>query len=108
LVGAAIAVLVGVSSINLLRLIEVFVLFRLLPFNASALKPVTAGVAGLLVALVVNQLGSSIALPFYPALSAIALLVVYMGTILLLGLAPEDRAVLARMRKRMGNRLPRR
>jgi O-antigen/teichoic acid export membrane protein len=108
LLGAAIAVLVGVSSINLLRLIEVFVLFRLLPFDASVLKPVIAGLAGLLAALVVNQFESSLALPFYAAISATTLLVVYIGMILLLGLAPEDRAVLAGMRRRMGNRLPRR
>jgi O-antigen/teichoic acid export membrane protein len=106
--GAATAVLIGVSSINLLRLIEVFVLFRLLPFDASVLKPVTAGLAGLIAALAVNQLIAAVAYPLDVVISASALLAVYLGTIVLLGLAPEDRAVLARLRRRRGDRSPRR
>jgi O-antigen/teichoic acid export membrane protein len=108
IVGAATAALVGFSSINVLRLLEVFILFRLLPYNLSVMKPVAAGLAGLATALIVDQVLPSAVSPIYAAVSGAMLLIVYIGIILLLGLSPEDRLVLARARRRMVSRSRRR
>ena len=108
IVGAATAVLVGIGALNLLRLCEVFVLFRLLPYNASFSKPILAGLAGLLAALATSRLLPPQRSHLYTAINVAVILGVYTGMILLLGLSAEDRAVLERMRRRMLNRLPRR
>jgi O-antigen/teichoic acid export membrane protein len=108
IIGAAVAALIGISGVNLLRLVEVFILFRLLPYNMSYIKPITAGFVALVVLQAVNLL-----LPFerhniHTAIGVVVLIATYIGMILVLGLAPEDRAVLARMWKRLAGRLPRR
>ena len=108
IVGAAAAVLIGLSAINILRLLEVFVLFRLLPYNLSIIKPVIAGCAGLATALGVDSLLPAGVLHIDAIVSGSMLVVVYTAVILLLGLSPEDRLVLARLRRRMISRLPRR
>jgi O-antigen/teichoic acid export membrane protein len=102
--GAAVAVLVGVTVLNVLRVVEVYVLFRLLPYNLSSFKPILAGIAAWLVALTAGDwlslMGENVQI-----ILRIALLVsVYVGALLLLGLDPEDRAILSRVKKRANRR----
>ncbi len=104
MVGAAVSALVGVTVLNVLRVVEVYVLFRLIPYDISFVKPVLAGIAAWLVALTsANWLP-----PMDPGLQIIlrmALLVgTYAGVLLLLGLDAEDRAILKRVRRRAGKR----
>jgi len=101
MVGAATASLAAVAINNLLRLIEVYILFRLLPYNVSFLKPVTAGLAALAAALALGRLLPAEASLLYAAVNVIILLAAYVGAILLLGLSEEDRSVLARLRGRL-------
>jgi O-antigen/teichoic acid export membrane protein len=102
-VGAAAAVLITVSTINLMRTLQVFFLFRLLPYDASFAKPIAAGLAALVIALGLGYL-----LPAHASLSTAiqiaALLAMYIGAILALKLSPDDRMVLARLGKRLGSR----
>jgi O-antigen/teichoic acid export membrane protein len=56
MVGAATAALATAVITHLLALLEVLILFRLLPYNASFLKPVVAGLAALATALAVGRL----------------------------------------------------
>jgi len=107
LVGAATAALLVVSTTNLLRLLQVFILFRLLPYDLSFVKPIMAGLAALFAVLAIGYWVPNEASLIYTALSIIILFVVYVGMILLLGLSPEDRAVLARLRKPIGRLLSR-
>ena len=101
-VGAATAALVAISTVNLLCVLEVWFLERLTPFNRTFWKPVAAGVVALIVGLMLRQwmpVGSD----WEPAvLQAATTSTVYAGMLLLLGLAPEDRAVLDRLIKRIG------
>jgi len=99
--GAAAAGLIVVGTTNLLRLIEVFVLFRMLPYNATFMKPIAAGLAGLIAALASNWALPSARHPAYVVIHVAILLVVYLGAIVVLGIAPEDRVVLARLRGRL-------
>jgi O-antigen/teichoic acid export membrane protein len=100
IVGAATAALVGEGTINLLRLLEVFVLFRLLPYNRSFFKPVGAGLLTLAIAWAIGQWGPAEAGLLYTAIHVLILLAVYVGTIVLLGLSLEDRLLLVRLRQR--------
>lgn len=99
--GAAAAALATISVSNLIIMLEVFVLFRLLPYDVSYLKPFTAGLSALLVAFLLNQLSSAEVSPVFAAINAVVLVVVYTGVILLLGLTEEDRVILARLRRRL-------
>jgi O-antigen/teichoic acid export membrane protein len=107
LMGAATASLAAAVTINLLRLSEIFVLFRLLPYDVSFVKPVVAGLVTLAIAWGVRLFSPSRTSLVYTAMNVIVLLVVYVGMIFLLGLSQEDRAVLDRLRRRMGRMLPR-
>lgn len=105
LIGAAVASLTAVVVINLLRLLEVFILFRLLPYNSSFIKPIVAGLTALVTVWSIGQLFDTEANLVYTAISAAILLIIYSGMILLLGLSDEDRLVLARISRRLGIRL---
>jgi O-antigen/teichoic acid export membrane protein len=106
LIGAAVAALVGATVVNLLRLVEVFFLFRLLPYDQSFLKPAAAGLVTLAVAGGVHLLISSNSNLVILAVNVAIILAVYTGMILLLGLSEEDRMVLTRIRQRVRAPLP--
>jgi O-antigen/teichoic acid export membrane protein len=101
LLGAATSSLTASVVINLLRLLEVFILFRVLPYNWSYVKPIVAGGVTLAVAWTVRSFSPSSLSLVYTAMNVIVLLVVYVATLLGLGLAKEDRAVLDRVGQRM-------
>jgi O-antigen/teichoic acid export membrane protein len=102
LMGAATAALAAAIIANLLRLFEVYLLFRLLPYNLSFAKPVVAGLAALAAAWAAHQLFATEANLIYAFMNMTLLLTIYVGLILLLGLSQEDRAILARLRRRTG------
>ncbi len=101
IIGAAVAALAAGAIVNLLRLLEVFILLRLLPYDGSFLKVLAAGLVALGVAWGVRELFGTQSNVFYAGLNATLLLVVYAGVVLMLGLSQEDRAVLDRVRRRL-------
>jgi len=101
MMGAAIASLAAAILINLLRLSEVFFLFRLIPYNLSFIKPILAGLVALTIGWGILSLSSPDVNLFYIAINAVILLTVYAGMILLLGLSREDRMVLSRIGRRV-------
>jgi O-antigen/teichoic acid export membrane protein len=100
IVGAATAALVNISVINLLRLIEVYIVLRLLPYNLSFLKPIAAGLVALALILTIGWWFPVGANFIYAAIHIAILFAVYAGLVLLLGLSAEDRLILARLRRR--------
>lgn len=106
-VGAATAASAAIITVSLLRLLEAFFVFRLLPYNASFVKPVVAGLVTLVTAWVIRQAFRTEANLVYAAMNVSILLAVYVGSILLLGLSEEDRRVLASMGQRVSARLSR-
>lgn len=106
-VGAALATLLVVATVNVLRLLQVFVLFRLLPYNLSFFKPITAGLAAVATVAACGIVLSGIATPWREMLQIGMLFGVYVVVLLSLGLSPEDRIVLARARHRLDPRLSR-
>ena len=108
MVGAAVAALAGQSVVNVMRVVEIYIIFRLLPYNASFLKPMLAGVSALVVTLIAGN-WLPVSSGNIQVLALIALLLcTYVGAVLLFGLEPEDRAILARVKKRASRRLPHR
>jgi len=99
-VGAAVATLISTAAINLLRVAEVWFLFRLQPYNRTFLKPVVAGVGAYLSASLLAQWFSADATLVHAIVHMALVLIVYAGLILLLRLAPEDKTVLLRLNDR--------
>lgn len=104
ILGAAIATLVVVGTVNVLRLMEVFWLFRLLPYNRTFFKPITAGLAGTLATLAVAYWLPAQTNLIATAICVTVLCAVYVGTLLLLGLSAEDRTLLRRVRQRLNRK----
>jgi O-antigen/teichoic acid export membrane protein len=100
-VGAAIATALGITVVNVVRLIEVFVLFRLLPYNVGFIKPILAGSAAAAASFFVTRWLYGGANLIYVFLNIAFLLVVYVLVIWLLRLSEEDRAVLERVHYRL-------
>jgi len=106
--GAAVSVLVTAMVVNLLRVSEVFVLFRMLPYHLSIIKPATAGLAALAIGWLSRQLFHTGTHLVIAVMNAFAILAIYVSMILLLGLSPEDRAVFAHFRRRVATAFSRR
>ena len=102
LVGAATAALIASLTINVLRVSEVFFLFRILPYDVSFVKPIAAGLLALAAAWTTRQLLHTESNLILAAFNAALLVSIYAGIVLALGLSQEDREVMARLRKRTG------
>jgi O-antigen/teichoic acid export membrane protein len=105
IMGAAIAAATATTVLNVTRLLEVFVLFRLLPYNRDFAKPILAGLVATAVTwLITLRVFSGTGL-VYAILGVIFLLTTYASMIVVLGLSQEDQLVLKRLRERLGRRI---
>ena len=101
LMGAAVAVMVGEGTVNFLRLIQVYILFKLLPFNKGFIKPVIAALAAASSALLLGMwLPAGINL-IHAALGSSLLLLMYGGITYLLGFSEEEAFMLDGLRNRV-------
>lgn len=100
IVGAAAATLISTTTINLLRVSEVWFLLRLQPYNRSFLKPLAAGLGAFVGAQILGQWFPATVTLVHTALHILFVLIVYAGLTLLLGLDPEDKTVLLRLNQR--------
>jgi len=103
-VGVAVATAISVVIVNLLRLMQVFWLFRLLPYDITFVKPVLAGIVAMAVTWVTGNILFNNSGLFAVIFNIGLLLATFSGSILLLGLSQEDKVIL----QRFGNRLRRR
>jgi hypothetical protein len=85
-----------------MRLVEVFFILRLWPYDMGFLKPIVAAVDAGLASWIVGQLLPAGANLGYLILSVAVLFGVYLGVLLMLGLSAQDRMVIARMGGRLG------
>jgi O-antigen/teichoic acid export membrane protein len=100
-VGAATAGLLSTTVVNAAAILEAWILEGLLPFERRVWKPLTAAVAALVVGFVLRSvfpIGTDL---WNAAVQGGIVLGVYAGMILAFGLAPEDRLVLDRSRRKL-------
>lgn len=98
--GAAAAELIAMGTVNVLRVLQVWFIFGMHPYELSFLKPTAAAMASAGATVLLGLF-----LPGEPnflltAFRILTLFVVYAGVLLLLGLAPEERTVLNRSYRR--------
>ena len=105
-VGAAIAITGVGFMLNLVRTLEVFALFRLLPYNKSFIKPLVAGAVAAVATFAMARGGFFESNLIGTGLNIGLLMAMYVAMMLLLGLSEEDRIVLAHLRGRLKAALP--
>ncbi|MFC2023144.1 oligosaccharide flippase family protein [Chloroflexota bacterium] len=99
--GAAVGALGAAAIASVLTLVEVFILYRLQPYNASYLKPIVAGLVAAIAGLGMYHL-LPLGLDLIRAAVAAGILVAaYATMLLLLRFSQEDRALLAHVRRRV-------
>ncbi|MBN1487738.1 MAG: flippase [Anaerolineae bacterium] len=103
-VGAAQATTLSLLIVDLSLIAEVFVLFRVLPYNREFLKPLIAGsTAAAITYIMVNWVFTD---GVWSTLASMAILgLTYGGIIVLLGLSEEDKLIIGRLSQRL-NRIP--
>ena len=97
IVGAAVSALIVFTALNSIRILQVYYLMRLLPYNRSFLKPVVAALTAFLLIFFLKQwlaVGDNI---FFVAIYAFVLLAVFAAMIWLMGISSEDRMLLDRV-----------
>ena len=102
IVGAAVAALVHEIVSDLLPLVQMWFLYRLLPYNRALLKPMLAGLTMVAVWFATSRWLASQENLLIAALNILLLLAVYSAVTLLLGFSQEERALIARFRRRLG------
>jgi len=102
MVGAAIAVLSSVTLSGLLVLVQVRMIYGIYPFSPATLKPVAAGAVALGVELMIGRNVGPIGLRI--PLVIVGGLVAYLGMLLGLGLAPEEKRLASSIRARLSRR----
>ncbi|MHB8160088.1 MAG: flippase [Thermoleophilia bacterium] len=100
LVGAAIANLVSLAVVNIMRVIEVWYFMRMIAYDRSYLKPLLAGVAGAMVAALLGHLVIGTGSLVRVGVLAGMLLAIYVAGIVIMGLDENDRMVLNLFRSR--------
>jgi len=101
IMGAAVSNLIVILLLNVARIIQVYVLMGVQPYNRSFFKPLVAALIAYFCTLfLVGILNSPPGLLAVILLSAV-LTAIFVGAIWLMGLAPEDYLVLGSMRQRV-------
>jgi len=104
LLGAAAGALIVNAVINNLRMVQVWYLYRILPFNRTFLKPTAAGLAAMGAGFLTFQLtGGSLDI-FLLILQTAIVFAVFAAVLFLLGLPEEDRAVVNQLWHRIARR----
>ena len=94
--GAAVAALVSTTVINLARIVEVWVLERVQPYDRTFAKPVAAGLAAYGTGMALRTWGPAVDSMLVAGVYAVIITAVYTGASHLLGVAPEDRDIIGR------------
>lgn len=105
IVGAALGATFSMLLVNILRVVQVRVIYHIIPFRRSQLKPLLAALG----AALAGWLGESV-LPgiFWSAVGVLAVFLgVYVSLLYLLGMEEEDRVLMRRIRQWI-ERFPRR
>jgi O-antigen/teichoic acid export membrane protein len=101
IVGAAVSALVIMALLNLIRIVQVYVLMRIVPYNSAFLKPLAAGLLAFLFGYFLKQRFSFESGILHLAVHTGILCIVFVGAIWTLGLSAEDHLLWSRIRSRI-------
>lgn len=100
--GAATATASALVLDNTLALSEVYILYRLWPYDRSFLKPLIAGLISVLITLIVNRwVPTGLSLSFGLVFNVAVMWLSYAIGLLLLGISKEDKLIISTLRARL-------
>jgi len=105
LVGAAAAVLGGEGLVNILRLLEVYFIYKILPYNRSFFKPVIATIVAVGLVLVTMHYLPPKTNYLMAVLNIAVMLLAYVGIIFLLRFSQEEIALFKSLTSNLKNKL---
>jgi O-antigen/teichoic acid export membrane protein len=101
LVGAAISAFASQSAVNILRLVEVALLVKASPYNRTYLKPLAAAAVAWTSAIAIGWVTADMGAAPELLAGVTTLFGVYAAALVVLGVDPEDRLVLDRIKGRL-------
>jgi O-antigen/teichoic acid export membrane protein len=101
ILGAAMAWALALAIVNLARVVQVWCIMGMLPFDLGVLKGVLAGAGALAAGLLARQWVAMAAIPLATALGLVQVGVVYLALLAVLGIGAEDRLVLRTLLRRV-------
>ena len=104
IVGAAMSALFVYMALNGIRILQVYYLLRLAPYNKSFLKPIAAALIAFVTILALKTLMPVHGNILFVAAYALVLLGMFAGMIWLMGLSGEDRMLLDRVMQKTRSR----
>ena len=106
--GAAIAALIHEVVANVLPMIQLWFLYRILPYNPNILKPLTAGVIAAVGALLLRAWLPASNELLLTLLHMVVVLAIYAAVVQRFGLSAEELMMVSRIRRRVGGLISRR
>jgi O-antigen/teichoic acid export membrane protein len=94
IMGAAVAALTASATMQTMRIVEVWVLARLIPYDRMIFKPLAAAGLAFVPGVVIRQWSGGALGVVELGLSAVAIGLLYVGTLAVLGIEEDDRLVL--------------
>lgn len=101
LVGAAIASLLGISVLNIMRMAQVWIIFKLLPYNRDFVKPIFAGIISIVITWLVIQRFPPKNNLLIAGVEGILGWISYFVLIFVLGISSEEQAILSEIKIRL-------
>jgi O-antigen/teichoic acid export membrane protein len=101
LIGAATASLLGISVLNIMRMVQVWIIFNLIPYNRSFIKPLFGGIIAILLTWSLIQLFPPYTNLLLAGAEGVLGCSIYVGLIILLGISSEERTILRKIKSRM-------
>jgi O-antigen/teichoic acid export membrane protein len=101
IIGAAFAALFVEIIVNFIILIEIWILFRLVPYNGRFINLLVAGSAAFIAGFLMNRFFPSRESLIHLTISLVTTLSFYVFVYLIMGLAPEDRLLISRLQRRL-------
>ncbi len=106
ILGAAVAIAVSISLVNIIRLLEVYLFLKMHPYKLYFFKPLIAGGISLVSLYFFAPFVSGISIQFiYVIAGALFFLIIYVACISLLGIDDEDRLILNKIKTYVSKRI---
>ncbi|MEM7286260.1 MAG: flippase [Actinomycetota bacterium] len=105
LMGAAVAVVISTSSINIIRVVEIWVLYRVLPWDRHIWKPLSAGVTAASALVLVRAATDGPLSPLALAATAIGVAGLFLAVVAILGFEEDDQDIIDRLRAKFSLRV---
>jgi O-antigen/teichoic acid export membrane protein len=100
--GAALSLAIAIGTVNIIRLIEVYLILRIHPYRIDFLKPLGAGIISFILLFIISKYLLHIYRPLiFLFVGSLLFIITYALIVSLLGIGKEDRIILEKIRAKL-------